>query len=383
MNYIADVIYLFAVFLSLLTVAVFYKERQYLKAPGVIHLMVYLTCLAVSNFFVVLISSGKILEVPHLYKAFMPLSFIAPVSSYLYLLSTLKDRQLNTKEISAHFLPGIIILIHYIPFILEDKSLKISILERVVVNPEYVINHNYGWIFSEKQVLIIRSIQNLIYLFLSLKVAEEFKKKLKSTTLSERGTIQFRWVRFFIYCQIGYFISIHLVYYLFDNQFSGELNNYWFEQIVFITTSILVLSISSYLLLNPRVLIAAGEVIKLRTTTSVGIDFNLIKRQVLEAQLFRDKDLSQPKLAIDLNFIPSELNKVIKNSEYEHFNDFINSIRLECFIETAIPDELQRNSIEGIASACGFKSPATFYRVFKEKYGTTPKRYLDSLNSDA
>jgi len=97
---------------------------------------------------------------------------------------------------------------------------------------------------------------------------------------------------------------------------------------------------------------------------------------VVKQGWYENHQLTQPVLVDMLGLKIGIFAKAIKASRFENFNDFMNSIRLEQFVRRATPSDLERNSIEGIANQVGFKSSTTFFRVFKENFGTTPKEYL-------
>lgn len=87
--------------------------------------------------------------------------------------------------------------------------------------------------------------------------------------------------------------------------------------------------------------------------------------------------LNLNNLAGELYLSEAFLSKYIKKHFQMNFVEYANSVRLN----HAISDLLyQKDSITRIAMQSGFANVGTFNRVFKEKYGTTPKAYRQQLD---
>ena len=69
---------------------------------------------------------------------------------------------------------------------------------------------------------------------------------------------------------------------------------------------------------------------------------------------------------------------MFNNCVGSNLNTYINHIRIENALNI-IRRSYDRN-IADIALDCGFDSSATFYRVFKNLYNTTPLEYLKKLS---
>lgn len=63
-------------------------------------------------------------------------------------------------------------------------------------------------------------------------------------------------------------------------------------------------------------------------------------------------------------------NKVVDES----FRKYLNRVRVLRFREMWDSQTVkQRDTVLKLAFACGFESQSTFYRAYRELYGTTPK----------
>jgi AraC-like DNA-binding protein len=175
-----------------------------------------------------------------------------------------------------------------------------------------------------------------------------------------------------------YLFSVLLCYLLLGLQFTNVFFNEIVTQVLFLLTAALVFILSSYLLLHPKSLLSIEKPIQTqRDSGQLLLSIDEVINQIRKEEWYTDAGLTQPMLLNQLNIKLTDFSALLKLSGYENFNGFINSLRLEAFIDRATTAEVERSSIEGIANACGFRSSSTFYRVFKEKYQCTPKQYLE------
>ena len=96
--------------------------------------------------------------------------------------------------------------------------------------------------------------------------------------------------------------------------------------------------------------------------------------------LYKDPDLTLPKLAEIMKIPRGTLSCIINERTGGNFFDFINSYRMEearklLFL---MPDL----NILDIALDSGFNSKTTFYKIFKAKYGISPKAYRKTRKID-
>jgi transcriptional regulator GlxA family with amidase domain len=62
------------------------------------------------------------------------------------------------------------------------------------------------------------------------------------------------------------------------------------------------------------------------------------------------------------------------------FYDFVNGYRINAFKDVIKSDMYNKYTIETIAYQCGFKSKASFYRIFKTKMKMSPSEYKNNFN---
>jgi AraC-like DNA-binding protein len=91
---------------------------------------------------------------------------------------------------------------------------------------------------------------------------------------------------------------------------------------------------------------------------------------------FLEPDLNLNQCAEQLGCTPQSLSEAINSGSYKNFRDYVNQLRIEEFKQRILKTNLQKETIMGTAYECGFNSEPSFYRIFKEKTGTTPKEFL-------
>ncbi|MFT7121129.1 MAG: PAS domain S-box-containing protein [Neolewinella sp.] len=120
-----------------------------------------------------------------------------------------------------------------------------------------------------------------------------------------------------------------------------------------------------------------------RTSSLRGLDeirlFDRIKHVMEVEQLFLDPDMTLRKLSTRLDTNTKYLSQVINHHGGCNFLTFINSFRIEEVKKFLEAGDFYKHTFFGIAQRCGFKNKSTFYKVFRDTTGMTPKVYADEL----
>ena len=82
-------------------------------------------------------------------------------------------------------------------------------------------------------------------------------------------------------------------------------------------------------------------------------------------------------LGIPSHHISQSINKVAKTN----FFDLVNRQRIQALKENMNKERYKNFTFAAIASEHGFKSPSSFYRIFKKYTGHTPKQYLNQVKN--
>ncbi|WP_424001449.1 helix-turn-helix domain-containing protein [Maribacter sp. IgM3_T14_3] len=90
---------------------------------------------------------------------------------------------------------------------------------------------------------------------------------------------------------------------------------------------------------------------------------------------FLDENLSLSKLAQLLDITPNQLSQVINQKTNSNFFNFINSYRVVEVMSKLKNPSYARYTILAIAFESGFRSKASFNKIFKQQVGKTPSQY--------
>ncbi len=91
---------------------------------------------------------------------------------------------------------------------------------------------------------------------------------------------------------------------------------------------------------------------------------------------YLDPDLSLKYVADELATNTKYLSQVVNRQSGHNFQYFINTYRIEEVKQKILDKNFQHLTLYGIARQCGFKNKSTFYKVFKEITGSTPKAFI-------
>lgn len=94
-----------------------------------------------------------------------------------------------------------------------------------------------------------------------------------------------------------------------------------------------------------------------------------------EQKSFLNKDLTLTSFCEEVDCTKKEITDFIKFNYKSTFSNYINQLRVKEFKEIIALKENQKYDINALAEMSGFKSRATFYRIFKEIEGITPSEY--------
>jgi len=108
---------------------------------------------------------------------------------------------------------------------------------------------------------------------------------------------------------------------------------------------------------------------------------SILIRIMKEQKPYLDSDFSLSDLATLSGIKQYYLSRVMNHFMKTTFFNLINSYRLNEFLMLVNLKEYKNISLIDIAYESGFKSKSTFYKMFKENKGQSPKDYLKSIGS--
>lgn len=119
---------------------------------------------------------------------------------------------------------------------------------------------------------------------------------------------------------------------------------------------------------------------KYRSSSLRSIDevklYNQLKQLMEANRLYLDPELNLKKVADLLHTNTKYLSQVVNHQAGVNFQQFTNLYRVEEAKNKIVKESLSNLTLYGIALQCGFKNKSTFYKVFKEVTGFTPKEFV-------
>lgn len=98
-------------------------------------------------------------------------------------------------------------------------------------------------------------------------------------------------------------------------------------------------------------------------------------------KVYLEPELSAKQLAQRLDTSQKNLSYIINHQHNKSFRELINSLRIEEVKSRLLNNDAAKQSVLSISLESGFSSEASFYRVFKEHTGLSPKAFIASQQS--
>lgn len=119
---------------------------------------------------------------------------------------------------------------------------------------------------------------------------------------------------------------------------------------------------------------------KYRSSSLRSIDeiklYDQLKQLLDTDKLYLNPELSLKTVADLLNTNTKYLSQVVNHQAGINFQQFVNLYRVKEAKHKIVKDSFSNLTLYGIALQCGFKNKSTFYKVFKEVTGYTPKDFV-------
>ena len=297
------------------------------------------------------------------------------VCFYFYVQSMMGIKLVWNAKKLIHVLPFIPVLYLYIDFQLQPFDHKLDFVKQAYIDYPVVQTWFNG----------LYSLLCYVYFGLAYRKLIIYKKSI-GNCFSNIDAINLKWLRTFIV----YFSIIFIVVTVFltavnDNTINSILGPgivTVFYLLIFIKT---IRHPSIYSIYGePALECIENRMSKNKKEPANGtsdIDTQEIFKKVLNTlqskQIFLKPKLTLRDLAMELELNPNTLSYVINSETKKNFYHLINSMRIEEVKKQLNIPENAHLKIEAIGEECGFSSKSTFFRIFKETTGLTPKKYLE------
>lgn len=120
-------------------------------------------------------------------------------------------------------------------------------------------------------------------------------------------------------------------------------------------------------------------------TSTLGIaEMREIVQKVLayvsQPEHFSDQNLRLRDVSDALELPSSHISQSINEVLQKNFFELVNKKRVEAVKQSLLKSEHSNYTLAAIAMECGFKSSSSFYRIFKQQTGSTPKDFIRSFS---
>jgi len=269
-------------------------------------------------------------------------------------------------------------LVHLIPFIGFLLYLIIPLL--VAVETEAP---------SELGYPLIKLVINPIYIFLTLKLLDDYRQGLFEQ-YSYVNNMHHYWLTWIAYGALLLWIVACFgnVFNWYNGYDTTMLGDYFLIGFLGILMFIL-----AYVGINRTEIFQApkqnkiAEASKTRTEDSAQEKkeyqqlYEHLTAVMKDERAYLDQTLSLSTLATISNIPQGKLSSTINKVAEKNFYDFVNEYRVEEVKRRLIQGELNQYSLLGIANESGFNSKASFNRIFKKHTGQTPSEFAAKQSS--
>ena len=148
---------------------------------------------------------------------------------------------------------------------------------------------------------------------------------------------------------------------------------------VFVISFVYIYTKYAYIFAHPlRIANAEEKILDENGSSQVDEQYNHICSYILENRLYKDGDLTLRKLSSLINIPEHTISQVINRVTDRSYSDFINSYRINFFLELIDKKAHEDQTLLYLAYECGFNSKSSFNRVFKQFHEITPTEYIKS-----
>lgn len=108
--------------------------------------------------------------------------------------------------------------------------------------------------------------------------------------------------------------------------------------------------------------------------------FHSLESVMQRDKLFLHQNLSLPELADKVKIPRHHITQTLNSYARQSFYDYVNTYRINAFIDRLKNGDTDNFSLLGIAFDCGFNSKSSFNRIFKTATGKSPSEYKKHIS---
>lgn len=295
---------------------------------------------------------------------------------FLYVCSLTNSGFRLRKQECLHLMPALVFMLHavfiYI-IVLGENSLSVK-----DVKAEF---WHYNLIKRYEDYLSL--ISTAVYGYLIVKRIGHYQAWLEQN-ISDSNIETFKWLKYVVWTTgiMGTALFVNIIGG--GIAVSGLPFVYWQLFYVYLAVIIYILGLKGYFRIRNQHLQLAGKFTAQEVPVYAGKfdhkDLAKAKQTIhlaLEQQrLFLDNELTLQKLAKQIHLSPALVSAAVNTENGKGFRTLINEFRVEEAKKQLTNPGNSHLSITGIGFECGFNSEASFFRIFKEFTGLSPKQFI-------
>ena len=320
-----------------------------------------------------------------------------PILLYLYVKKTVSnDNAFNSTDI-------IHIVVFFIFYTLYALPYKPTANEFMGLSQDDIY---WSHFFNAKKIptwlIILRNMMNIVYVILTYKLLLS-TFKIKSSSI-EDGTLkrflnkfthikspskQIEKVKLWLYnlTHIKTIMSLFTLYFSIKLVINEEIY-YNGQHIASSLLAFMIFGIIYFLYKNETILYNLPSFMnedslrreKIREEIKVEEIYVYIVSQIEEHKLYLDDQLKLDWLADELEIKAAYISVTLKENNFDNFKMFVNYLKVKKAKELINSGYLRKYNIEALSKACGFKATNSFYRIFKNETGLTPKMFSEKIS---
>ena len=397
-----------------LAILLFSKKSQSL--PDRV-LGVWLTCIGIYLLNYYLHYLGYWEKYPHLVGVTHPFPMLFAPFLYLYVSVCAREDQRFHWCDTLHFLPFVVGYIAMFPFLFGYSA------EEKAITDSADYHSDYQWFFTLSFIAFV--VVSGVYFVLAYRKINHYERVIGENFGYNEG-ISLQWLQLLL---LGFVAIVAVLVTVYVVEYSLEIDTGFNIEILFFALFILLIFLIGFWGIRYQGIFGAsrtgsvshtggashtGSVSRTGGVTNLsdksdssdksdGVDnFNTFEEETkapeyrksglkaeeapeLHQQLLQlmqtEKPYLEPKLSLAqlaerLGVLPNHLSQIINQYEEKNFYDFVNSYRVEEFIDLAKKDTDKSFNLLGLAFEAGFNSKSSFNQVFKKFKGKTPSEFL-------
>jgi len=285
----------------------------------------------------------------------------------IYLNAIFKEEETFSSDQKKHFIFPVIVLLGIIIPLLFYLLTDTFLLPHI----KFLLGHPSIYILASNIFLIV-------YMLICLKLWSASKNKLGLYYSSDRA-IDFKWIKYLL---LGIIVVVFIdiateIYELVIEELDWDAGYATVVALIFVFAYLGYYGINQSKILLPDFVWENGVVAPTEIIEKDESFEEKLINAMHQVKPYLNEDLTLGELAESIGTTDKKLSQLLNRQMNTSFYDFVNKFRIDHFIQLLQSEKLKTQTIFSLAQESGFKSKATFNRIFKKQFNCTPTQYLE------